>query len=252
MPEPSTLFWQPGCTSCLRAKDFLRSHGISFDSINIAESPSGLEKLSKQGIKAVPVLMQGDRFIFAQVLSDIAKFLGIEDDNHVPLTLEQLVTRLVTIFNAAQRYARQIPVSHLNHMLPGRARSYRELAYHIFRIAECFLEATRGRTLTDEDLNKPPGNNLQTGEEIAEYGQRVLQTLNVWWNSEKIRTEEQIIATYFGPQTLHVVLERTTWHSAQHTRQLMMVLKTLNIEPDGPLLPENLSGLPLPEKVWDD
>ena len=252
MPEPITLFWQPGCTSCLKAKEFLHSHAIDFDSINIAESPSGLEKLSKHGIKAVPVLMQGERFIFAQVLGDIAKFLGIDDDNHVPLTPEQLITRLITIFSAAQRYAHQIPVSHLNHLLPGRARSYRELAYHIFRIAECFLEATEGATLTDEDLNKPPNKHLQTGEEIAEYGQSVLNAVKVWWNSAKNRKEKQIIATYFGPQTLHVVLERTTWHSAQHTRQLMMVLKTLNIEPDGPLLPENLSGLPLPEKVWDD
>jgi hypothetical protein len=172
--------------------------------------------------------------------------------NRVPLTPEQLVTRLITVFNGAQRYARQIPVSNTYHMLPGRKRSYRELAYHTFRIGECFLEATEGATLTDEDLNKPPGNDLQTSEEIAKYGQKILKAVKVWWNEAKNKKEEQIIATYFGPQTLHVVLERTTWHSAQHTRQLMMVLKTLNIEPDGPLLPETLSGLPLPEKVWDD
>ena len=252
MSEPITLFWQPGCTSCLRAKEFLRSHGIDYDSINIAESPSGLEKLSKHGIKAVPVLMQGDRFMFAQVLSEVANFLGIENDNGVPLAPEQLVARLITVFTGAQRYARQIPVSHLNHMLPGRARSYRELAYHIFRVGECFLKATEGATLTDGDLNKPPGDHLRTGEEIAVYGQKILEAVQTWWERTRDSTGEQIIATYFGPQPLHVVLERTTWHSAQHVRQLMMVLKTLNIEPEGPLLPETLAGLPLPEKVWDD
>jgi len=48
------------------------------------------------------------------------------------------------------------------------------------------------------------------------------------------------------------VLERTTWHSAQHTRQLMMVLNKLDIKPDGPLLTDDLSGLPLPDQVWDN
>ncbi|SVC27504.1 uncharacterized protein METZ01_LOCUS280358, partial [marine metagenome] len=59
MSEPITLFWQPGCTSCLRVKEFLRSHDVTFNSINIAEDPSGLEQLSKYGIKTVPILTQG-------------------------------------------------------------------------------------------------------------------------------------------------------------------------------------------------
>jgi hypothetical protein len=51
---------------------------------------------------------------------------------------------------------------------------------------------------------------------------------------------------------MHEVLERTAWHCAQHTRQLMMLLEMLDIAPNGPLTPADLAGLPLPEKVWDD
>jgi hypothetical protein len=51
---------------------------------------------------------------------------------------------------------------------------------------------------------------------------------------------------------VHVVLERTVWHPAQHTRQLMLVLESLGIAPERPLGAADLAGLPLPEKAWDE
>jgi hypothetical protein len=50
---------------------------------------------------------------------------------------------------------------------------------------------------------------------------------------------------------MHQLLERSTWHSAQHTRQLIAVLERFNIEPDGRLTPEDLDGLPLPAGLWE-
>ena len=50
---------------------------------------------------------------------------------------------------------------------------------------------------------------------------------------------------------MHEVLERTVWHAAQHTRQLALILKSHGIKPDGPLTPDNLAGLPVPDEVWD-
>ncbi len=66
------------------------------------------------------------------------------------------------------------------------------------------------------------------------------------------RSWQTEVRTYYGNQTLQQALERTTWHSAQHVRQLKMVLDGLGIAPDGPLTDADLAGLPLPEKVWDD
>jgi len=59
------------------------------------------------------------------------------------------------------------------------------------------------------------------------------------------------VDTWYGPQTLHAVLERCTWHSAQHARQLMMVLASLGIPAEDPLTTDDLAGLPLPAEVWD-
>ena len=58
--------------------------------------------------------------------------------------------------------------------------------------------------------------------------------------------------TYFGRHRVHEVLERSAWHPAQHARQLMLLLDELGIEPDGRLTAQDLAGLPLPEKAWDD
>jgi hypothetical protein len=52
--------------------------------------------------------------------------------------------------------------------------------------------------------------------------------------------------------TVHDYLERTTWHSAQHVRQLVMVLGLLRIEPNDPPTAMTFAGLPMPDKVWDD
>ena len=33
---PLKVYWQPGCSSCLKAKEFLIEHGIEFQSINLS------------------------------------------------------------------------------------------------------------------------------------------------------------------------------------------------------------------------
>jgi hypothetical protein len=47
------------------------------------------------------------------------------------------------------------------------------------------------------------------------------------------------------------VLERTTWHVAQHVRQLERVLVALDVDLGTALAPALLDGLPLPAAVWD-
>ena len=50
----------------------------------------------------------------------------------------------------------------------------------------------------------------------------------------------------------HEFLERTTWHSGQHSRQLAWLLKEkFSIDADRPLGPDMWVGLPMPEQIWD-
>ena len=57
---------------------------------------------------------------------------------------------------------------------------------------------------------------------------------------------------YYGAVSLHEVLERTAWHSGQHTRQLMLTLDKLGIDPDEPLGDAAFAALPMPRNVWDN
>ena len=47
-PEASVIkaYWQPGCTSCLRMKEFLTKHGVSFVSINVLEDTAAIAELA--------------------------------------------------------------------------------------------------------------------------------------------------------------------------------------------------------------
>jgi hypothetical protein len=47
-------------------------------------------------------------------------------------------------------------------------------------------------------------------------------------------------------------MERTAWHSGQHTRQLMLVLEKLGIAPNQPMTDADFAGLPMPREIWDN
>ncbi len=106
--------------------------------------------------------------------------------------------------------------------------------------------------LTRDLLNIPAPDDVRTTADLVAYGTGVQQRLRGWWDGFADKDCEQEIDSYYGKQPLHNVLERHTWHPAQHMRQLMMLLRECGIEPDGPVPDSELEGLPIPEKVWDE
>jgi hypothetical protein len=123
----------------------------------------------------------------------------------------------------------------------------------VFRIVEGFLESMAdGKQLTYDRIMEAAPPSVAAGEDIARYGEGVLKKLNAWWAANPDKTCTRLVDTYFGKHPLHIVLERTVWHPAQHTRQLMLILETLGIAPARPLSAADLAGLPLPEKAWDE
>src|SRR3546814_14489800 len=89
---------------------------------------------------------------------------------------------------------------------------------------------------------------MRTGGDIADYGRDVQQRVNAWWDTARNGSFQDKVATYYGPQPLRDLLERTTWHSGQHVRQVMMILRDMDIEPDRPLTDADFAGLPMPAK----
>ncbi len=247
-------YWQPGCTSCLRMKEFLAKHGVAFVSVNVLEDKDAFAELAALGVRSVPIVRRGGEWANGQVLRDVARVAGIAWGGAEMLPPDQLVTRLVTIQQAAQRLFAQIPDDKLGRMLPHRPRSYAQLAYHTFNIADAFLEhEVQGLPLIEGAYGRVPAPGKDGKAEVLAYGADVLARFQAWWSGPGRTTDfARKASVYYGDVTLHEFLERTTWHSGQHMRQIMMMLDMLGIAPDGPIGQETFAGLPMPDKVWDD
>jgi glutaredoxin len=251
--ERVRVFWQPGCTSCLRTKEFLTRAGVDYESINVHGNDAAMAELAKLGARSVPIVARGGTFVFAQTIGDVIGFLGLKVKPQAPLAPEALMQKLDLVLTAAARYVRQIPAAALGKPFRNRNRPIRALAFHVFRIVEGFLESMDdGRELTYERIMRDNAPSDMSPEDLARYGEGVLARAQAWWAAHPDKTCAQPIPTYFGEHPLHLVLERTVWHPAQHTRQLMLVLESLGIAPREPLGAADLAGLPLPEKAWDD
>ena len=216
------------------------------------EDAAGLAELRRLGARSVPILSRGDKFVFAQNIAQVVAFLKLDEKAGPVLSPDQLVARLDKFLDAALRIIPQMPDDRLDTETPGRPRAYRRLAHHMFRIPEAFLEAEAGAVLT-QDLSgevRDPAAMASTAA-LTAYGRRVRERVAAWRRQHGDTSGGQTIQTYYGPQRLHEVLERTTWHVAQHTRQWVMLLGLAGIAADNPLTDADFAGLPMPKEVWD-
>jgi hypothetical protein len=136
-------------------------------------------------------------------------------------------------------------------VIPNRERVIRTLCYHVFRIGEAFLETWDGVEYGAKIADNEPPEAMRTGDDVARYGASVWQRYEQWWDALDDRSLSRVLKTYYGDTKAHQVFERVTWHSAQHCRQLAAVLERMEIRPDRPLTPQDLAGLPLPERLWE-
>ena len=212
-----------------------------------------MAELRKLGARSVPVVSRGDRFAFAQIIKDVVDFLDLPDDTAPELSPEELATRLDRIIETAVRLTRQVPDERLEDLLPNRPRSWRVLMHHVYQIPVAFLDMEeQGRTLTYEALTEPPPPGMCTSTAIADHGEAVRARFAGWWSRVAGENFSGPVPTYFGGTTRHEMLERTVWHSAQHVRQVASLLEQVEVAPDRPLAADDLLGLPLTDKVWDE
>jgi hypothetical protein len=222
--------------------------------IDVANDPGGREKLLALGVRNVPVVAKGENYVFGQNLEDVAEFVGLQGTGHKPLPPDQLIKKWAMVLRALQRYVRQMPTERLNEdVIPNRPRSIRLLGHHAFRIAEAYLDtAENGVEYSVGHANIPPKDGTcVTGAQIADYGEAVIQRLQKWWDGLPDKSLSWKTKTYYGMQPMTMVFERSTWHSAQHARQLAHVLERYGITPDQKLTAEDLAGLPLPERLFE-
>jgi hypothetical protein len=215
----------------------------------VLEDPNGLAELQKLGVRTVPVLSRGDKYIFGQSTKQIVDFLGLNEKSGPELSTDELAARVDKFMGAALELIPLMPQDRLATYVPGRPRSYRTLAFHLFRVVDAFVGANRGITLMQDMFREEPAPDADTASLVA-YGEKVRQRFREWWQSGDTAPAKPL-DTYYGPQSLHELMERTTWHSGQHVRQYMMLLEKEGVSHHRPLVAADFAKLPMPQNVWD-
>ena len=190
----------------------------------------------------MPIVARGDRFVAGIDLGLVSEFLEIPYVPQPALPVDELKCRLRRNLATATRLTGQIPSGNLMNKLPNRDRTLLSLANHIVQIAVGFVDMAAGREKTVR-----AGTGIELNRDALAARSRAVEHEI----AGLVMDPSHRVSTYQGPFTMHGALERCTWHTAQHTRQLAMVLEGLGIAPDSPLGSDDLAGLPVPEKVWD-
>ncbi len=212
--------------------------------------PAAFDELKRLGVPRVPAVAVGERAVHGWNPGAYADLLGVPYTGPVKLTPSALAARLDRILEGTESALRAIPRERIEWKPPERDRTLRDLGYHVFRLSLAFIDAMDRGELPEAWLGETAPAALDDGPAIARYGGLVRARLAGWFQGAASEEYARVIAVYYGPQSAHELLERTTWHAAQHLRQLHVLLERLGIAPPSPLPVDAFEGLPLPDALW--
>lgn len=198
----------------------------------------------------MPALTIGDRAAHGWNPPAYAELLGIPYSETVKLAPAVLAQRLDIVLDTNQQLMRIVPDQHMNWRPPERNRTLRNLGYHVFRLSLAFVDGMDMGEFPESWLLDEAPDDLTDGPSIARYGALVRGRVTGWFEGASPSEFRRVIKVYYGPQSGHDLLERTTWHAAQHLRQLYVLADRLEIKPPVPLPVETFKGLPLPDALW--
>ena len=243
-----SIYWKPGCSSCLKAKEFVEEQGIAYESINVIEDEQAMQEVLGAGLRSIPVVRKGSKYIYAQSLDEVAGLLGISRD-HVRLPHDQLLERWDTVLDRAKVIISAFSAELLERpAIAVRQRSIKEVCSHIFQINEAFLMSLEDETVDARALGTDPRDSIVTKADLIEYIEAVHTRYRNWLSAGGLQKIPERMPTYYGEQASGQVLERAVWHSAQHARQLDHVAAGLGAELEIPA--ELYAGLPMPKRLW--
>ena len=218
--------------------------------MDVQAEPDALAELARLGVPRVPAVAVGDRAVHGWNPPAYAALLGVAYAPAAKLPPAELAARLDRILESAQQLLRLVPERLMDWRPPERDRPLRDLGYHVFRLALGFVDGMDLGEFPERWLGERAPADLHDGAAIARYGALVRGRIAGWFEGASAREFERVIRVYYGPQSAHELLERTTWHAAQHLRQLYVLADRLGLTPPAPLPTDAFEGLPLPDALW--
>lgn len=251
-PSPLTLYWMPGCSSCLRMKEFAQKQGFPHRLVNAVEEPGSAALLRGMGL-AVPAAVRGGEGVPGADLVAVARLAGIDYTPPEMLAPEALRDRCLRVLDVATSLVGQLSPDQLDYQEPDRPRTLRQLALHIVMIMRGFVEIEDTNVFRQGFEHITP--ELDTGatrDDVLGCADETRAGLVAWWEQVgAYDTFDRVVESPgAGHWTLHEAFERAVWHTAQHVRQLHYFIgERLGLEPADALSPGDVAGLPLPESI---
>jgi glutaredoxin len=244
-----TVFYQPGCSSCLRVKEFLASRGVPFRGVDVVNEPGGMDEMLALGVRAIPVVSIGKKWAYGIYLDKVAALVGVDFTARPKLPPAALYEKLTMIHAAAQDYILLVPEGSWGVLIPKHdTRHIHDLSYHIFAVTVDFLGALEGKEYTQAIEHVP--DSISNRYDLLEFSAKVRDRAAAWFAACTPATWARTLDTNWGTLSVHDMMERTVWHSGQHTRQLIEMLETVGSPAPNPLKKSDFEGLPMPDKLW--
>jgi uncharacterized damage-inducible protein DinB len=195
--------------------------------------------------------MAGSRAIVGFNVRELAEAFGLAPPGGERASAPDLLAKYRRVFAGAQRAVLQIPDERLDWVSPERARTLRQLTWHLFERPDLCLQAFRTGRYTNEMVRQYEQLALayRTSRAIAAYGDEVLVRLTqVLTGTPQALAHE--VDTYFGPATVGHLLELALGHAVHHLRQLYHYFTLLEIAPDRPLGDADFAGIAVPTELF--
>jgi hypothetical protein len=212
--------------------------------------PDANEELKRFGVPRVPAVIVGDRAVHGWNPAGYAELVGVEYRPAVKLEPRVLAARLDRILATTEALMRRIPNERMEWTPPERNRPLADLGFHVFRLSLGFIEGMdSGAFPASVHAELAPGD-LRTGDGLARYGALARARIAGWFEGAGADEFARVVEAYWGPIGAHDFLERTTWHAAQHLRQLYILAARIGVTPEAPEPTELYKDLPLPAAIW--
>jgi hypothetical protein len=218
--------------------------------VNVDDVPDANAELARLGVPRVPAVTVGDRAVHGWNPAGYAELVGVDYKPAVKLTPAVLASRLDRILGSTEALVRAIPDERMEWTPPERNRPLADLAFHVFRLSLGFVEGADRSTFPETVHTETAPPDLRKGDAIARYGALVRGRLSGWFAGAGADQYAAIVETYWGPVIAHDLLERTTWHAAQHLRQLYVLADRIGVTPPSPMPVDAFEDLPLPASLW--
>ena len=172
--------------------------------------------------------------------------IGLEYDSKPKLSPAELIERLVEFLGILDRTLESIPHTAYDQKVPGRDRSIWNLVEHMCEIARVYQRVADGKSTFDAAAADAEVTGKSTRQQLHAALDNLRDELSV-----ESYDYERYVETYFGQASLHYILERSTWHIAQHLRQLASLMRSMDESIMQEVDTKLLDGLPIPNEVWD-